>query len=230
MSRLIAMLFALASTAQTPTPAPAPSIDEVQQPKVEAAFASITAHQPQAALDTIEDVLRAYDAARAGETRHIYCATSPTETIAYMGLAAKNHESAVAVGQGYCDALFAKGFALVDLDRPAEARAVYERLVALAPMHSHYLAELGQTYRPERNWATMYEKCSSAAAFADLARPDEVKIVKGGAWRCMAYALTEQHKYDEAAALYRKCLELNPQDTLATHELQYIDEQRRHRS
>jgi tetratricopeptide (TPR) repeat protein len=216
-----AILLALA-----PPQAPAQDIDAVQAPKVAAAFGAIKAGHPQEALDSLDGVLATYDAAHAGETRQIYCGMSTTEALLYMGLAAKTRTGAIAVGPNYCTAMFLKGYALVDLNRLADARAVYERLITLAPMHAHFLAELGQTYRYEHNWPKMLETCTTAEGYAEFANPADVNTAKRMGWRCMGYALTEQHKYDEAAELYRKCLKLEPKDTIAAHELKYIDEQR----
>jgi tetratricopeptide (TPR) repeat protein len=221
MTWSIAILLALA---QAP---PAQNVDEAQAPKLVAGFGDVRAGHAQAALDAAEDVLKAYDADHACEKRQIFCGMSMVEAIAYMGLTVRGGPGSIAVGPGYCTALFLKGYALVDLNRIAEARTVYQRLVGLAPMHAHYLAELGQTYRYEQNWPKMLETCSSAEGFAELSNPDEVNTAKGMAWRCMGYALTEQHKYKEAAALYRKCLKLDANDSRAAHELQYIEEQQR---
>ena len=228
MTWSIAMLLALApATAQAQAPqTQTQNVDEVQAPKLHAALQSIQAGHPQEALDSLEGVLTAYDAAHAGEKRRIYCAMSSTETLAYMAIAAKAKAGAIAVGPGYCTAMFLKGYALIDLNRITDARAVYERLVSFAPMNTHFLAELGQSYRYERNWPKMLETCTTAEGYAELSDPAEVNKVKRMGWRCMGYALIEQHKYDEAAELYRKCIKLEPNDTIAAHELQYIDTQR----
>lgn len=194
---------------------------------LETASKALLAGQPQAALDAIVPVIVAFEKAQASEHRHLYCGMSTAQTVAYMGLAASQRQDAVALGPDYCDALFVKGYALIDLGRLSEARATYEHLVALAPMHAHFLTELGQSYRPERNWSKMLELCERASGYADLAAPDRVTQERGFAWRCMGYALSEQRKFDEAEALYRKCLELDPNDAKAKNELRYIAEQRR---
>jgi Flp pilus assembly protein TadD len=42
------------------------------------------------------------------------------------------------------------------------------------------------------------------------------------AWRGQAYCLTERGKLDEAEAMYRQCLALDPKDSNALRELEYI--------
>ncbi|MEG3175240.1 tetratricopeptide repeat protein [Sphingomonas sp. RB3P16] len=211
------------------SPATAASDDSAtaQRTGLDAASAALLKGQAQVALDTIGPVIAAFEQAQASEKRRRFCGMTTVQTLAYMGMAASAKQDAVALGPDYCDALFVKGYALVDLGRLPEARATYERLVELAPMHAHFLTELGQSYRPERNWAKMLELCERASGYADLSAPERVKREQGLAWRCMGYALSEQRKFDEAEALYRKCLELDPNDAKAKNELRYIADQRR---
>ncbi|QBM75346.1 tetratricopeptide repeat protein [Sphingomonas sp. AAP5] len=227
MSGTAWMALALLIGAPTAGGAASPDIDAVQKEAIDTASRAVLDGHPDAALARIEPVIAAYQSTYSGETRKIYCGMSTAQTLAYMALAASEKHDAVAFGPGYCTALYVKGFALVDLKRLPEARAVYERVVALAPMHAHFLTELGQTYRPDRNWPKMLDLCTRAAGLADLAPPDAVASEHGFAWRCMGYALTEQGKYDESEALYRKCLELDPNDAKAKSELSYIADQRR---
>lgn len=226
MRRGVGMAVALALAASPATAAPDDPAT-TQKAGLDAASTALLKGQPQAALDTVGPVIAAFEKAQAGEKRRLFCGMSTAQTIAYMGLAASQKQSAVALAPDYCDALFVKGYALVDLGRLPEARATYEKLVALAPMHAHFLAELGQSYRPDRNWAKMLELCDRASSYADLSAPERVKQEHGLAWRCMGYALVEQGKFDEAEALYRQCLELDPTDAKAKGELTYIADQRR---
>ncbi|TPG53957.1 tetratricopeptide repeat protein [Sphingomonas glacialis] len=202
-------------------------VDEAQKASLDTASRALLDGHPDEALTRIEPVIAAYRSAYAAETRQTYCGMSTAQTLAYMALATSEKHDAVALGPGYCEALYVKGFALVDLKRLPEARAVYEQVVTLAPMHAHFLTELGQTYRPDRNWPKMLDLCTKAAGLADLAPPEKVASEHSFAWRCMGYALTEQGKYDESEALYRKCLEVDPNDAKAKSELSYIAEQRR---
>lgn len=217
---LLAMLLTLAAPQVQ-------SIDEVQAPKIDAALQSITAGRPQEALDTLAPVIAAYEADQATEKRHIYCGMSMTETIAYMGLPDPDKKGAVALAPGYCNALYLKGYALIDLNRIADARAVYQRVVALAPFHAHFLTELGQSYRYEKNWAKMLETCKSAEGMVELAPDESKKRERAIAWHCQGYALSELGRFDEAEKLYRECLRLDPDDAHAKNELIYIAEQRK---
>src|SRR3569623_2280539 len=102
------------------------SIDDVQSPKIVAALLAIKAGRPQEAVDVLAPVIAAFDADQTKETRRLYCGMSMTESLAYMALPDPDKKSAVALPPGYCTALYLKGFALIDLNRIADARAVYQ--------------------------------------------------------------------------------------------------------
>ena len=207
--------------------APAPDLDAVMRPKLEAADRAIAGSRPAEALAIIEPVIAAYKAEYEQETRQIYCGMTSPETLLYMTMAANERKGALAVGPGYCQSIYLRGFALVDLGRVAEARASYEQAVALAPMHSHFLVELGQTYRLTKEWGRMLDTCSRATGGAAMVRDlSDRKREQGFALRCQGYALIEMGKLDEAEKLYRECLSIDPADAKAEHELKYIAEQR----
>ncbi len=220
---VLAVQAAPAPPAATTKP---PSLDAQMMPQLRAAAQAVHTHQPQAAIDILAPVLAAYDADHATETRRLYCGMSVQETLLYLTMAAKDKVAAVAVPPGYCTALYLTGFALVDLGRVAEAKAIYERLLALAPMYAQYQTEYGQLIRLEKDWPRMLAICTKAgeaAAIADLAiKP----MQQAAALRCQGYALVELHRYDEAEKRYRDALALNANDTIAQHELDYIAQQR----
>ncbi|WP_153002871.1 tetratricopeptide repeat protein [Sphingomonas sanguinis] len=195
--------------------AKAPSLDERMTPELVAAARLLRAHQPQAVVDRLAPVIAAYDADLAHEARRIYCGESPQETLLYLAMAAKDKVSAVVIVPGYCTALYMKGYALVDLGRVAEAKAIYERLLALAPMYAQYQTEYGQLIRLEKDWPRMLDICTRSAAAAKIADPQIRVFQEGAALRCQGYALIEMQRWDEAEARYRQALTLDPNDAKA---------------
>ncbi|QXT38012.1 tetratricopeptide repeat protein (plasmid) [Sphingomonas sanguinis] len=230
MSLLSSIAALLLAVQAAPAPAPPvtkpPSLDERMTPQLQAAARSVRLHQPQAALDILTPVLAAYEADHASETRRIYCGMSLQETLLYLSIAAKDKVAAVALPPGYCTALYLKGYALVDLGRVAEAKAIYERLMVLAPMYAQYQTEYGQLIRLEKDWPHMLAICTQASEAVRISDPAIRPMQQGAALRCQGYALTELHRYDEAEKRYRDALALNPDDALAQRELHYIAEQR----
>ncbi len=223
---VLAVQAAPAPPAVQPPVAKTPSLDERMTPQLQAAARSVRLHQPQAALDILTPVLATYEADHAKETRRLYCDMSLQETLLYLTLAAKDKVAAVALPPGYCTALYLKGYALVDLGRVAEAKAIYERLIVLAPMYAQYQTEYGQLIRLEKDWPHMLAICTQASEAARIADPAIKPMQQGAALRCQGYALTELHRYDEAEKRYREALALNPNDALSQRELRYIAEQR----
>lgn len=227
LSSIAALVLAIqAAPAPAPPVAKPPSLDERMTPQLQAAARSVRLHQPQAALDILTPVLATYEADHAKETRRLYCGMSLQETLLYLTLAAKDKVAAVALPPGYCTALYLKGYALVDLGRVAEAKAIYERLMALAPMYAQYQTEYGQLIRLEKDWPQMLAICTRASEAARIADPAIRPMQQGAALRCQGYALTELHRYDEAEKRYRDALALKPDDALSQRELRYIAEQR----
>ncbi|WP_174291858.1 tetratricopeptide repeat protein [Sphingomonas bacterium] len=227
MIAVITALLLAVQAAPSPTLSPLRADVEAQnEPRLRTAAQLLKDHEPQQALDILTIALAAYDADHASEKRRLYCGMSPQETLLYMMMAAKDKTSAVAVPPGYCTALYLKGYALVDLGQPAEAKAVYRQAIALAPMYAQYQTELGQLLRLDKDWPGMLSTCEGAAQAAAIA-PAAIKMLQqGAALRCQGYALVEEHKLDEAEKRYRQALAINPGDLKAQGELQYIAQQR----
>lgn len=197
------------------------------EPRLRTAIQLIRDRQPQAALKILDTALSTYDAARAGEKRRLYCGMSTTETLLYLAMAAKDKVDAVAVSADYCTALYLKGYVLIDLDRRAEAKAVYDRVIALAPMHAQYLTEYGQLVRLDKDWSRMLSFCEQAKGAAALGDPAIKSMQEGAALRCQGYALVEQKKWSEAEKRYKDAVGINPADAKAQGELRYIAEHRK---
>lgn len=191
-----------------------------------AATRQMAGGDPAGAITAIEPALAAYEQRFGGERRQVVCDYSPRETVPAMARATAARRDAVALTPAWCDALFVKGFSLVDLHRFAEGQPFLERAVAMAPNHAHFINELGYVYQQQRDWQKSYDtylRARDATAYSD---PDRVATEKGRALRGMGYALIEQGKWPEAEALYNECLQLDPADAKAKNELQYIREQR----
>ncbi len=182
---------------------------------------------PQSALDRYFDpIIKRYERAHPPSATQVYCARTPAETLLYLGMAASEKKSAVALSSVWADALFYKAYAMVDLARAAEARPLFERALALSPKNARYLSELANGYQVEKNWPKsleLYQAAESATEFS----PDSAKATElGRALRGQAYVLVELGRLDEAEALYRRCLRLDPDDKTAQRELDYVASQR----
>lgn len=203
-------------------PVTASAQDSTQDAALGEVIQLIQGGQPQLAVDKITPLLAGYERRYAGKPRPL-CDVEPAETAAYAGKAGKDY---TLVEGGWCIALWAKGFALIDLKQLDAAIPYLERSVALAPFHPHYLSELGYAYQEQRNWQRSYDLYARAADSALRQDGDRRSKSLRRAWFGMAYDMIEMGRLDEAETLFRKCLELTPGDQKVKDELQYISEQR----
>lgn len=190
--------------------------------KIDEAFAFIQDGKPADALPILDGVIAAEEALHRNEKRVIYSARTMTEAMVYAGLAASQKQSVVVVDDTYAMGYFMKGFALIDLNRPDEAKPLFDRALALAPMNSQFLAERGEWFKTRKDWARAYEDFEAASAAAEFADESSKSGYRRRAWRGMAYARIEQGRIEEARELLQKCMKLEPGDEKCQDELDYI--------
>ncbi|WP_404338762.1 tetratricopeptide repeat protein [Sphingomonas sp. MMS12-HWE2-04] len=223
MNFALALLLAAAplatAAAQTADPG-----EDARNAKLAEAVTAIQSKEPQKALAVLDPLLADYASLYAGEKRTMLCDTARAETAAYAQL--PGGSAARLVDSGWCIALWAKGFALIDVDKLDEAVPYLERAAALSPLHAHYLSELGYAYQSQKKWQVSYDTYAKAADAAKRQDLEQRKKSLRRAWFGMAYNLVELGRYDEAEALFNKCLELVPGDEAVLAELAYLKEQR----
>jgi tetratricopeptide (TPR) repeat protein len=226
----LALISALAAAPTLAAGKPRPTETEKAVAEQRSVFAEglgkIGAHQPAAAIERFDRVIAWYEAHYADEKRQIYCARTPTETLIYMTLAASQKKDAIAIESTWSDAIFFKAFALIDLGRRDEAKPLIERAIAMAPHNSQYLAELAEYKKGDRDWQGAYDLFEQAAGAAELVDQPARQVPLSRAWRGMGFVLIEMGRLDEAEAMFRKCLERDPNDRGARSELDYIRQQR----
>jgi tetratricopeptide (TPR) repeat protein len=182
----------------------------------------IRAKRALEALALLDKGIADQDKAHAGETHLLYSAHSPTQVLLYATQGAKEKKDVTVLGPGWSDLLFLKGFALIDLGRSDEAKAYLERAIALSPMHSQYLSEMGEWYKSHEDWERAHQFYQKAYDFAGFAPENGQLKEKTRALRGMGYVLTEQGKLKEAERAYRDCLKLDSRDEIAKGELTYV--------
>lgn len=222
MRFLLALLLAAAPL----SPALAQNVEPTTAERLETLTAVMRAIQQGKAAEAIELVdplLEDYEKFYAGETRAIFCAIDSEEERLYeeTPLPAGKTDYVVVEG-GWCMALWAKGYALVELDRYADALPYLERAVAMSPWRSNYLSELGNTYQHFKRYEQALGIFTRAAEAAQRLKSGRWQVHLGRAWRGMGFNLIELGRWDEAEAMFNKALELDPDDARAKNELEYI--------
>ncbi|HEV2595549.1 MAG TPA: tetratricopeptide repeat protein [Sphingomicrobium sp.] len=187
------------------------------------AMGLIKAGRSAEAIPVFDQIIAAEADRNRNEKRVIYSARSMTEAILYAGLGASRKQSAVILDATWSAALFGKGFALIDLSRPDDAKTYLDKAIQLAPMNSQYLAERGEWFKNRKDWANAYNDFQFAATAANFAPEQANSFEQRRAWRGMAYARTEQGKLEEARGLLEKCLKLDANGAACQHELSYVN-------
>jgi Flp pilus assembly protein TadD len=210
-----------------PPPASARADESEQQQHVDAAAKLLQQGKPAEAIDGIDKVIAHFEALRKDKTNVAYCARSPAESLIYLAEAAKNNTATSVYGSAWCDAYFLRGYALIELGRNGEARAALERAVQLAPREAHYRSELAELYAREKNWNAALAAYDASAKVAEESVDKERKNAElGRALRGKGFVLVELGRLDEAEAMYRQCLALDPADKKAMNELRYVEQRR----
>ena len=200
--------------------------DSAAEATISQAFSAIQAGDPARALATVEPVVASFDKEFSGEKRHIFCSQTAEQDGYYMTTADGGADNVRLVTVTWCNALYVKAFALVDLGRLDDAQSAFERLVAFAPKHSRYLNELAYVLLKKKEWQhsiDAYRNAEAAATFTP-ARRDYERCVS---FRGIGYDLVELGRLDDAEAAYRKCLAIIPDEPKSLGEIEYIKEQRK---
>lgn len=215
-----------AAAAEQRKPDSATAEIDADQAQVERASLLIGTGKPAEAIALLDPLIVRQEKNRASETRQVYCARGLTETLLYTGAAAQEKKGIVVLHRSACYTLFLKGFALIDLKRSDEAKAYFDRALAMAPSNAHFLGELAEWHKSRRDWDAAFALFQRAEAASAFSPPDSETFDKSRAMRGQAFILVERGKLDEAEKLYRACLKLDPDDRKSKAELQYIAEQR----
>lgn len=197
------------------------------------AFELIGKKQAAQALETLAPLLARIDTqiAEAEAKGMVFCGPSMMEAIIYATLPATQKKDGIVLDRNVCDGLFARSYALIELDRKADALAALQRLTTLAPMHGHYFVELGFAYRVNGNNDKAEEAYRAAIQNADFAEDDAAKKrVRAMGQRGLGYILIEKGDLDGAEKAYKKSLKDDPTSTGARSELEFIAQQRKHRT
>ncbi|MBS0380727.1 MAG: tetratricopeptide repeat protein [Proteobacteria bacterium] len=188
-------------------------------------------HPEEAVSRYFDPVIARYEKLREGEgaKKRYFSASNPGEALIYATLPAAAGESvAVEVTDpNWSAAYLMKAYALTELHRVDEAQKALEAAIALSPMRSQFKAELAYTYQIQKNCERSIALYAQAASDAEMTSDDSTKTADlTRAWRGQGYCLVELGKWDEAEALYKKCLALDPQDRRAKGELEYVQKNR----
>lgn len=190
------------------------------------AFSALQAGDPARALATVQPVVASFEKEYSSEKRHIFCSQTAEQDGYYLTTADGGADNVRLVTVTWCQALYVKAFALVDLDRLDDAQSAFERLISFAPKHARYLNELAYVFLKKKEWQHSIETYMSAEAAATFT-PERRDYERCVSFRGIGYDLVELGRLDDAEAAYRKCLAITPDEPKSLGEIEYIKEQRK---
>jgi tetratricopeptide (TPR) repeat protein len=219
---LMISLVAMSVAGHAATATAAPDMQE-RQTQVEKAHAALLETKPEEAIRIVDPVIAAFDAEKTDNTKDYFCAEGPVQTLLLAGQGAANKRDTIIMDGALCHAIFIKGFALIDLNRSAEAGAFLERAAAMAPLEAHYANEYAEWHKSRRNWQKSFELFEKARSLSTYA-PEKHKVeIEARSLRGMAFTKIELGDLDQAEKYIRESLKLTPKNIGAVRELEYIE-------
>jgi tetratricopeptide (TPR) repeat protein len=198
-------------------------IEAAREDDLSAGFDLIQAGKPAQAIARFDRVIAGYESERRDTVAR--CADSLEEAtiLSIVLMADSSVDGDVTIlGRNWCSALFGKGFALIDLNRPDEAEAYLERATVMAPLEAHYVNELAELYKNRRQWQLSYDTFARALEVADTAGLRTSPKIKARSLRGMGFTTIELGDLETAEELFHRSLELDPGNPGAKAELEYI--------
>lgn len=157
------------------------------------------------------------------------CASDPAGSLSVLLMAAADNpkQDVVALGPNWCDALFGRGFALIDLNRPAEAGPFLAKAVEMDPLNPHYLNEYAEWFKSQRLWQRSFDLFEQAWEMVSHDKKGPKRKIAARSLRGMAFNLIELGKLDRAEKLFKQSLEYEPEAAAKVQgELDYITDAR----
>lgn len=139
--------------------------------------------------------------------------------IANMMAAARGGAKVDLAPEAWCEALFARGFALTDLKRFAEAGEALQQAVAMDPTNPHFRNQLGDVLRLGGDPVAASVQYEQAYALAAMDEGDATKAMAARALRGLAAAAGARGDLVAERGYYERLLERDAGDTAARAKL-----------
>jgi tetratricopeptide (TPR) repeat protein len=171
----------------------------------------------------LDPVIKQYEAKYSNETRKIYCARTPQESLLYQIKAVSENKKVLVIDYAWAQAYYLKGYAEIDLGNLEEAKGYLNKAIALSPSNASYHSELAQVYQLQKKWPEAIASFENALEPALTTSPETIKNIELlRAKRGIAYSLIELGKLEEAEQHLTECLTIDPNDEKSQDEIQYI--------
>jgi len=225
LSALLLAMFSLAWS-QNALTAPVNQAVNVSQ-EMTTGLSLLQLKQPGAAIPHFDSVITSFESRFHDPATAYFSARTQPESIYYMMNAAKltsgQKKKAEVLTSEWAYAYYYKSYVLTELGRFSESINNLKRAIDLSPKNSQFISELAFLYQTQKSWTTALDLFNlSASAAMDYSPADIRDVELSKALRGVGYVDVELGRLDEAEAIYRNCLEINPNDAAASDELRYV--------
>ena len=214
--------------AQAESPVPNHMPDDMRR-RVEAAMALLQRGQAAQALPQLDKLVAEAEATLKRDTQNrVYAADDRNFVIASLLEAAKRKQSAVVVSTDWIAPLYARAYALIELGQLDRARADLDRVLAISPYTPRALGERAQISMHRKDFAAAEVDLNKMREYGKMsANPADAIGYQGFALRGLGYIAVERKQWDKALGFYNEALKLNPNDSKAKAEIDFIRRSRR---
>lgn len=204
----------------------ASAVQVARKATVEKALAGVKS-DPAGTIALLDPVLGGYDRDFPASGPHVFCANDMTGTLTGLVVGAAVKKDAVALDNVWCYALWAKGFALIELGRIEDAVAPLTRAAQMMPGNTQFQIELGYVHQTLKHWgASMAAYNAAANAAQKMPAGPERNLALRRAWFGIGFNEIELRQYDAAEKHMKQALEVAPGDEKILNELEYIRTER----
>ena len=214
--------------AQAKSPVPAEMPAEMRR-RTDAAMALLQRGQAAQALPQLDKLVAEADAVFKRDTKNrVYAADDRNLVLATLLDTAKRKQSAVVVSAEWIAPLYARAYAYTELGQFDRARADLDRVLAVSPYNLRALGERAQLSMRRKDFAAAEADLNKMREYGKMsANPAAAADYQGFALRGLGYIAVERKQWDKALGFYREALKLNPKDSKAQAEIDFIRRNRR---
>lgn len=223
---LMAVALALPAQAQD-KPAAEAAKPDAREAKFQEAMQAISAGNPSGAIALLDPLLADFDREYPATGRHVFCGSDVANVLIGLVGAAASGKDSIALSSTWCYALWAKGYALVELGRLDDAVAPLTRAAQMMPDNAQFHTELGYVHQTLKHWEQSKAAYTAAAAAGErIADKEQRNLALRRAWFGIGFNEIELGQYDAAEKHMKQALKFAPGDEKILNELEFIRQQR----
>lgn len=205
----------------------APAWAEAEDPRVVEIVGLIRMDRPADAIDRADRLIAGFAKDQSEPGTFYFCNRSPLGNdrggIANLIAAMQQGKKVDLAPEAWCEALFAKAYALMRLERHEEAEEAIEDAVAMDPTNPHFLNQAGALALAVGKYSLAINRYGAAHGLAALSPDDPlVRAMDARALRGMGDAAYQLKEYNAAQEHYAASLEIESDNALVRERLAEI--------